>query len=91
MVDYVILHELVHTKIHNHSPAFWAELDKYVVNSKATARRLEKAISDYRDEVNYFDGGGSMKFLVLWELELGILQPGGCSRQWRGCRNTAGA
>ena len=40
MLDYVILHELVHTRVHNHSRMFWAELDKYVVDSKAMAKRL---------------------------------------------------
>jgi predicted metal-dependent hydrolase len=42
LADYVILHELVHTRIHNHSKKFWAELDKYVPNSKAMAKRLRK-------------------------------------------------
>jgi len=42
LVDYVILHELVHTKIHNHSKTFWAEVDKHVVNGKATAKRLRE-------------------------------------------------
>lgn len=39
--DYVILHELAHTKHHNHGPLFWQELDKHVKNSKALAKELK--------------------------------------------------
>jgi predicted metal-dependent hydrolase len=42
LVDYVILHELVHTQIPNHSNGFWEELDRHVGNSKAFASRLRK-------------------------------------------------
>jgi hypothetical protein len=42
IMDYVILHELVHTRVHNHSKKFWTELDKYVKNSKAISRQLRK-------------------------------------------------
>jgi predicted metal-dependent hydrolase len=40
LFDYVILHELVHTRIHNHSQKFWKELDKYVENAKIKAAGL---------------------------------------------------
>lgn len=30
LIDYVLLHELVHTKIKHHGKGFWKELDKYV-------------------------------------------------------------
>ncbi|MDR0412787.1 MAG: M48 family metallopeptidase, partial [Dysgonamonadaceae bacterium] len=37
---YVLLHELCHTVHLNHSPAFWALLDKHT-NGKAAALRRE--------------------------------------------------
>jgi predicted metal-dependent hydrolase len=38
--DYVLLHELVHTRHHNHGRAFWDELDEHVPGARDIARRL---------------------------------------------------
>ena len=40
--DYVILHELVHTKIKDHSVKFWDELNKLMPNAKKLNRQLNK-------------------------------------------------
>jgi predicted metal-dependent hydrolase len=40
--DYIILHELVHTKIKNHSKEFWAELGNFIHNPKSLGRKLRQ-------------------------------------------------
>ena len=42
LIDYVILHELVHTKVKNHSREFWMTLDIHCPNSKNLDRELKK-------------------------------------------------
>ena len=47
LVDYVILHELVHTKVKNHSKDFWQLLD--IVSGNA--RKLDREVKEYRIQI----------------------------------------
>ncbi len=40
--NYVILHELVHTRIKNHGPEFWNELERIAVDARGLRRKLRK-------------------------------------------------
>lgn len=42
LIDYVILHELVHTLHHNHSKRFWTMLDKVTGGAKILDKELRK-------------------------------------------------
>jgi len=43
LMEYTILHELVHTRVKNHGPAFWKELAKCLPDPKA----LDRQLNDY--------------------------------------------
>lgn len=40
--DYVIFHELVHTRVKNHGPRFWEELERYVTNCRQVDKELSR-------------------------------------------------
>jgi len=43
LIDFVILHELVHTQIKDHGPKFWRSLERVSGSAKALDGRLRKA------------------------------------------------
>ena len=42
LIDYVILHELSHTRYMNHSDSFWGELERFVPNYRELRRELKR-------------------------------------------------
>jgi predicted metal-dependent hydrolase len=42
LMDYAIMHELVHTKVLNHSSQFWDLLESFVKNARALDRELQQ-------------------------------------------------
>jgi len=42
LIDYVILHELAHTRVLNHGADFWSEMEKYLPNPKDLRKKLKE-------------------------------------------------
>lgn len=41
LIDYLIVHELTHIKIKNHSKEFWAEVSKHLPNWRLLDERMD--------------------------------------------------
>lgn len=41
LIDYLIIYELCHTKVKDHSKKFWAELSKYLPNWKQLDEKMK--------------------------------------------------
>mgnify|MGYP001471412710 CR=1 FL=1 len=42
LIDYILLHELVHTRVKNHSINFWNELETVVPNAQTVDKQLRE-------------------------------------------------
>jgi hypothetical protein len=52
LIDYVILHELTHTRVKNHSPAFWGALEKILPETRSLRQQLKiKTQNGFLDSV----------------------------------------
>ncbi len=53
LVDYIIIHELAHQVELNHSPRFWAQVDKMLGQGPGAAKRIDQEVNDYAKNINW--------------------------------------
>jgi hypothetical protein len=51
LIDYVILHELAHTRVLRHGPPFWGEMERYTPNAKDLRRRMRHYQPDLHSSI----------------------------------------
>jgi predicted metal-dependent hydrolase len=56
LIDYVILHELVHTQVKNHSKRFWGRLEQVLPNCQLLNQQLRAFTPSSYKEFNYCFG-----------------------------------
>ena len=49
VVDYVLVHELAHLAVPDHSPAFWRLVDRYPLSERARGFLIAKGMEDDAD------------------------------------------
>jgi len=53
LIDYVLIHELVHTKVMQHGKPFWDEMERHLPG----ARRLRKQVGSYQPRLSPIERG----------------------------------
>ena len=55
LIDYVVVHELCHTLQHNHSPAFWNEVERFLPQCLLMRKKLREMERKYLCQMNWLN------------------------------------